>query len=544
MAGLFTLLTPTADAASLQIGSNFTGSRYGPDSNASPADGDGAVGTNHFVEFINGRYSVYDKATGNRVQTMTDLQFWAAGGITFASTVGISDPRIMYDTTSQRWFASMIDIPVDTRGRQRSNHFLLAVSATSDPTGAWGAFTFAADTNNVNFADFPTLGLDQNGVYLSGDMFDRLGNPYGPLLVSIPKSDLLASTPSITRRQYFGPYTYTSRGDVLQPAVTSGNATSPEICLAVSDLGVDLTTQSPNGPHSTLVLSQIANAATGAATLNNPSVTITVPAYSVPFDPTQPDGSNNLADNDARFAACVRRVGNILYATHATETNNRAAVRWYKINAVNNTVVQSGDITDPNLDLFYPSIAANEAGTVVIGFNGASSSQYVSSYAAMGQMVNGSLSFGPVTLLKAGTGNYQNPDPTGESRWGDYSATTVDPADSTHFWTIQVIAISRTVWETQITELITPGTGSATNSLPSLAVTRDSTEATISWPSTVSGAQLESSPTLGPTAVWTPFGQTPGVTNGVASITIPISSTNTFFRIAMPSSAASSGAGG
>src|SRR5437867_12992203 len=55
-----------------QIGRNFTGSTFGFDSSAVPADANGAVGPSHFVELINGHYSVYDKSSGSRVQTMTD----------------------------------------------------------------------------------------------------------------------------------------------------------------------------------------------------------------------------------------------------------------------------------------------------------------------------------------------------------------------------------------------------------------------------------------------------------------------------------------
>jgi hypothetical protein len=518
-------------AATLQIGQNFTGSRYGPDSSASPADGDGAVGPQHFVEFINGRFSVYDKSSGTRVQTMTDLQFWTASGINFPSTVGVSDPRIIYDPGTQRWFASMVDLSVDTRGRQQSNHFLLGVSATSDPTGAWHAFTFRADPNNMNFADFPTLGVDQNGVYLSGDMFDRTGNPIGPTIVTMPIGDLTSSTPTVARLQLFGPFTYTSMGDVVQPVITTGTASTPEEFLAVGDLGVDRTTGNPNGAHTTLVLSSLASGPLTNASLVTPSTILTVSAYTVPIDPTQPDGSSNLADNDARIAASVRRVGDIIYATHAVEANNRAAIRWYKISATDHSLIESGTIADPNLELFYPSIAANDSGTVVIGCNGADGNTFVGSYAVAGQPVNGSLSFGPLALLKSGTASYQNPDPTGESRCGDYSATCVDPVDPTRFWTIQMIAVGRTTWATQITELMT--NGGTTNTAPMLSFSRQGENLTISWPATVTGAQLQFSPTLGPGATWTSVAQTPVVNNGNASVTVPVAASEGFFRLAM-----------
>jgi hypothetical protein len=42
----------------------------------------------------------------------------------------------------------------------------------------------------------------------------------------------------------------------------------------------------------------------------------------------------------------------------------------------------------------------------------------------------------------------------GSNRWGDYSATVVDPTDPNRFWTIQEIAIGNNNWGMQITELI------------------------------------------------------------------------------------------
>jgi hypothetical protein len=40
------------------------------------------------------------------------------------------------------------------------------------------------------------------------------------------------------------------------------------------------------------------------------------------------------------------------------------------------------------------------------------------------------------------------------NRWGDYSATTLDPNDPTHFWTIQEWAGGSTTWAMQISEII------------------------------------------------------------------------------------------
>jgi hypothetical protein len=506
----------TQGSIALQIGQNFSGTEAGVQSDASPADANGAVGPQHFVEFVNGRYSVYEKATAKRLQTKTDQQFWNAAGVTFTSTVGTTDPRTIFDFYSQRWFTAMVSFTINSP-RQRSNRFLLAISETADPTGKWNGFSIPSDPNALNFADFPTLGVDATAVYLSGDMFDRSGIPVGASVVVVSKTELLSTSPTVSARTYLGPFPYSARGNILQPAVTTGTATTPETLLAVSDLGLDFQ------PLTTLVLSSVLNP-TNNPTLSSPPVVLDVPSYSVPINPPQPDGTDSLDDGDARIGAAVRRVGNTLYTTHAVQVDNRAAVRWYRIDAVKLTLIEAGTISDPSLDLYYPSIAANEAGTVVIGCNGSSTETYVSSYAVVGEITNDKLVFGELTLLKAGTASYQNTDSTGTSRWGDYSATSVDPVDPNRFWTIQMIATDTSTWTTQITELLT-GTR--------LQMSHAGTNLILTWP-TSANSQLQASTTLGPSALWQTAPEPTASSNGVTTVVIPVSSTNAFFRLVTP----------
>ncbi len=134
----------------------------------------------------------------------------------------------------------------------------------------------------------------------------------------------------------------------------------------------------------------------------------------------------------------------------------------------------------------------------------------------------GVLSFGTPLLLKAGAATFQNPDATGASRWGDYSATTVDPADATRFWTIQAYPSSGTAWSTQITESITRE--------PALSITLSGTSLVISWPASV-GYQLQSTSSLGPTPSWQPVTQTPTLQGGIASVQVYISSGQEYFRL-------------
>src|SRR5258708_25074256 len=102
-------------AVALSIGQSFSGISYGTfntNSSALPPDSDGEIGPDYYVEFINGMFVVYDKASGELVDLKTDVDFWANArvGIDVGNGVLVSDPRIIYDPASRRWFASQIDI--------------------------------------------------------------------------------------------------------------------------------------------------------------------------------------------------------------------------------------------------------------------------------------------------------------------------------------------------------------------------------------------------------------------------------------------------
>ena len=182
--------TNATAALAVQIGQNFTGSTYGVNTFALPADGDGAIGPGHFVEFINGRFAIYAKADGSLLQSTNDMAFWENAGITIPGGEDVSDPRVVFDPASQRWFASAISFDPRTFA---GNSFFLAISGSADPTGLWQTVSLVADPANGNFADFPTLGLDADAVYLAADMFapGATGGGVGSSLVSIPKPDLL-----------------------------------------------------------------------------------------------------------------------------------------------------------------------------------------------------------------------------------------------------------------------------------------------------------------------------------------------------------------
>jgi hypothetical protein len=540
---LFVLASLAADAQVVTaIGQNFTGSTYGSDSQNTPPDANGAIGPDYFMEFINGEAAFYNKTNVDTPIRITDVAFWSQAGVNISSDAVVTDPRVIYDPASGRWFASQVDASATAVDfTHLANNFLLAFSDSADPSGSWHGFIFRADPNTGRFADFPTLGVDASGVYLSGDMLHDSTN-VGCGLVSIPKATLLGTT-NISSLTWFGVMPYASRGEVLQPAICFDGSSSGNI-VSVGNTGIT------SDPHSNIVTFAVQNAAGPGATLSAPT-SLTVGPYAVPFNsdmgyplfnPVQPDGTTTLQANDARFSAKVYAVGGVLYAVHNTEVNGRVAIRWYRLSAATHALLESGTISDPDLDLYFPSIAANPANVVVIGCNGSSIDTFISCYAYVGATVNGVTTFNSPLLLQSGVASYHDEnelitlDLLGEivdSRWGDYSSMSVDPNDPNRFWTIQMYpsgvdsssGYDVGIWSTQITEILT--------AIPKLSLAVSNANAVVSWPGTAITFNLETSTNL-VAGGWSVVSSKFSTNNGSVFYQTALTNRARFFRLHQP----------
>jgi hypothetical protein len=119
----------------------------------------------------------------------------------------------------------------------------------------------------------------------------------------------------------------------------------------------------------------------------------------------------------------------------------RSAVQWWQLTG-DGAVVQRGRLDDPSGQTFYayPSVAPNRNNDLLIGYARFSTQQFPGagySYRAAGDP-QGTLRDGAV--LKEGEAYYSKTFGGGRNRWGDYSATTVDPVNDVDLWTIQEYA--------------------------------------------------------------------------------------------------------
>lgn len=408
------------------IGQNFTGLSGA----AIPPDTMGAVGPTAFVELINNGYSVYDKSSSTVLQTSTLNQFWNDAGVKGVSfTNPAFDPRVVYDPFNDRYLAASVDNP------NRPNNFLLAISKSSDPTLGWNGFAIQSDMTQQRWADFPTLGYNRDGVYLSANMIPVQGDQQANTIVAIPKTDLLAPVPTVAHAAIF-PNQIGDTGISVQPIVDLDNKRSSTTLLSSPIPFADQLTRSD-------LLGDIRSPIRNIA-----SAIIPVSPYPAAFSAVQPGVAPNLDIGfGSQLSSNVVVQNNTMWGVQTVSDSGQAALRWFQIDIDTNKVLQEGLIKKPGLDLFYGSIAVNKSGEMVIGFTGSGKSQFASAYAVAGITINGKTIFTDPFLLQEGVASYRR------VRWGDYSATTLDPSNSKSFWTIQEWATGEVTWSTQITEI-------------------------------------------------------------------------------------------
>jgi len=392
-----------------------------------PPDTMGAAGPNHLVSLLNSDFGVFSKS-GILLQKVSLQNFWASLGTAEGEPANFPfDPKILYDQYSGRFVA------VTLGGTDSPDSWVMvALSSTSDPTGAWGKWAIDADLDNGiiqtnNSADYPGLGVDQFNIYITANMFDGNGGAqYGKVWV-IPKPQLLTNPGATITWFEFDAANRT--GFSRQPAHSFGAAAAEYL---VSE-----------GSSSQLLLTRIDNAS-GIPVLHPPApiqVASYVSSNSTPGAP-QPGNDNTIDTSDTRVLNAVYRNGSVWATHHLVGPGGKVEVAWYRIDPAANSgsgaVLEQGRIRDAVRWYYYPSIGVNKDSVAAVGFSGSSTVEFVGGYYTIIRPSAGIAD--PVSPLKSGEAPYYKTFTSGINRWGDFSATMVDPGDDTSFWTLQEYA--------------------------------------------------------------------------------------------------------
>ena len=423
-----------AQAAAVSVTLNFLA--LADNQRVIPPDTHGAVGPNHVMTMLNSQVRIHDRL-GGTISTVSLAGFWVTSG-----GLGFFDPRLRYDPASSRWMAT-----VDSDSRSAASSVLFAISDTDDPTGMWTFYNIDADPTDVDWADYPDIGFNDKWIALSNNMFTVAASSFsGVSLWVIDKSTALAGG-ALT-------LTFFSVGFDLAGGFDGGTQRicktfGPEPKLYIVDRpGLN------SGGVQILRISELTG--TAAAPVWSATAGGFAPGtghflVANNYTPGQVDASQlgtavDIETNDARLQCAVFRNGRI-WTTHTAGLPvgavDRTAVFWYQLDPTNLAapIDQSG-VFDGGVDVhhLFPSITANFRDDAFIGFSRSDAGRFIEAVYSARDAGDPPGTMDPISLLKAGEDSYEKTFGGTRVRWGDYSATVVDPLNDFSFWTLQEYA--------------------------------------------------------------------------------------------------------
>lgn len=490
-------------------GLNHFDSRYSDNGNAysgEPPDQALCVNGRYVFEAVNSVVQVYTKSGQPLIEGDKAYPDGPAVGLSLNQFYGLPpsivrpagpygpfmfDPSCRYDYDSKRWFVTSANLDQDpTTGEfTGANQVWLAVSKTSNPLDGWNIWSVDTTNNGQNgtpnhncaqdacFGDYPQIGLDAEGFYLTTNEFEFFGDKFnGAQVYAFSKDDLAAGTAKPTMQMFENvkTKTYQDVAYTLQPvnALPADFASRNNGTMYFGMSGSAYT----DGLASSIVLYSLSR--TDSLRTDTPNVVLSESAaatqrYATPTFARQKPGPmpllrciNDGACIGEKFrnqkAPLVLDAGNSskvygawlhngrVYLTAGTALKGRGAARfdnqtgrWWKIRqrtgvawfvvrpgsgSSDSTTVRDGYLAVRNANLTYPSIVVGPSGAGAIGATLVGPDIYPS--AAVARFAPGKA---PRQVQVTGRGRGPNDGFTAtayggyDPRWGDYGAATVTP---------------------------------------------------------------------------------------------------------------------
>ena len=417
---------------------SFEGLNYVANGAGFPPDTNGDVGPNHYVETVNTSIGIYSK-TGTKLWAGTFNSLFTAGGTgTPCDNSNQGDPVVLYDPIGDRWIVS--DFAWTNFGTGPF-YQCFAVSKTADPmNGGWYFYAYKVQAGAV-LHDYPKLGVWPDGIYMSTNNFNSSGSG------SFRNVEVFAfDRVAMEAGQPAGSVAFNLPSTVGGVSVFSLLPSNARTVTGLPPAGAPNYFASIYGSYNIRVWKfhvDWANPANSTLTgPTNPSIgTFTVGPGTVP----EQSPGNPLDTLSYRLMMQNQYTNQggreSLWLTHTVGSSgtNIARVRWYELPVTAGTVGavrQQSTFAPDSTHRFMPSLAVDKAGNMAVGYS-ASSSAISPALRYAGRLATDPLSTlgqGEASLVE-GTGWQccRFSDNTLNTRWGDYSAMTIDP-DGCTFW--------------------------------------------------------------------------------------------------------------
>lgn len=367
-----------------------------------PPDNTMAISNAGRIVTANNDEVLYMNTSGGIVGEFTWADFFAGQGL----NANIYDPKVIYDSQADRFVMTIL------HGSVASNSIvLLCFSQTNNPSDGWWVYQLAGNVLNNNcWFDFPGLGVSNNEVYITGNLYTSGNDNFNQAVVyQIQKAQGYAGN-NLVYQWWFGLPNTPIGAFTLQPASWGQQGNYGPGIVFVS---------SAAGGSNVVRVWDLTDDLTGNPQFNG--YTVNVPAYSPAANAQQQGSSALLATGDCRMMNAFF-LGDRVHATFGTDVGfGWSGIRYLRINA-NDLTAQSSNLGSPgSVDLAYPAVASfgsvpGDLG-VMVAFTRSSASMFPQARVAH---CDANMNWSEQVLVKNGESFVtfiQGP----EERWGDYT---------------------------------------------------------------------------------------------------------------------------
>ncbi len=418
-------------------GTSFDGigegnSQFAYNVNVAPPDTTGEAGLTQYVQWANTSFAIFDKATGAKVYGPAggNTIFQGFGGDCEARNDG--DPIVQYDQLADRWIMTQFAI--------RSGNYLqcVAISQTSDATGAWYRYAFSY----ADMPDYPKLAVWPDAYYITFNMFAGGSSFTGGRVCAYDRSKMLQGL--VATQVCFQSTSYWSfLASDLEGKTLPAPGTPNYVLTTIGGLNLFKFTVNFTNPGSSTFVGPISvpvagyTAACSQNCIPQPGTTQTLDA---------------LGDR-LMYRLSYRNLGTreALVVNHSVIANGLTAIRWYELNIGGGTpsVRQQGTYAPADgQHRWMGSIAMDKNGNIAVGYSIGSAAMKPSIRFAGRESGDPLNTLSNETDLYGGTGSQL----ASLSRWGDYSTMSIDPVDDCTFWyTTEYLKVDGTFnWSTRV----------------------------------------------------------------------------------------------
>jgi hypothetical protein len=454
-----------------------------------PSDQALCVGGGHVVESTNDVFRVFN-ADGSGQTGVVDLNTFLGYPAAINRTTGVrgqfvTDPSCLYDPTTKSFFLTVLTLEVvpETGAFTGDNHLDIAVA--KDPTSTWniyrldvtddGTFGTPVHPHCPCIGDYPHIGVDANGLYLTTNEYSFFGPEFnGAQVYAFSKRALARGDADVLVTQF--DTTDADRGlngftiwPAQSPSVDQYSRAAGGTEFFLSSNAAPEATETDVNSSNSIVTWSLTN--TRSLDTAHPNVTLNdsrvrVNRYAIPPasnqkpgsvpvadclnsdpcasvllgtpDPFKPEVESTLDSNDSRMQQVTYADGKLFGALDTAVTvggATKAGIGWYIVkpvsvpHAVIATLATQGQLGLAGNNLTYPAIGLTNDGKGVIAFTLVGDGYFPSAgYAAF----DGRTGAGAIFVAKAGVGpqdgfsGYRAFGDPPRPRWGDYGATAVD----------------------------------------------------------------------------------------------------------------------